>query len=177
MTAYVIRAIYNFSNLHARKSGCLTSTELSTASKRLILAMQYSTYKDEITFLEKSRSHCATLVKQLGLFIDDSKLIRCGGRIHNTPTTDATKFPHLLPSNHPVTKLIILDIHNRLHHGGVGITVTALRQIYWIPAMRQYVRRLLRCCVTCRKLMGKLYKGPEFPPLTKVRSLKPHHSP
>ena len=169
VTAYVMPAIHNFRNHHARKFGPLTSTELSTTSKSLILAIQYSAYKDEIAFLKKSRSHCPTLVKQLRLFIDDSKLIRCGGRIHNAPTTDASKFPHLLPSNHPFTKLIVLDTHNRLHHGGVGITVTTLRQMYWIPAMRQYVRRLLRRCVTCRKLMGKPYKAPESPPLPKVR--------
>ena len=35
--------------------------------------------------------------------------------------------------------------------------------------MRQYLQRLLRCCVTCRKLIYKPYKAPESPPLSKVR--------
>ena len=161
-----MRAIHNLRNPRTRKLGPLTSSELSSVSKQLIMAVQYSIYKDEIAFLNKSRSHCATLVKQLRLFTDDSKLLCCGGRIHNMPATDATKFPHLLPPNHQVTKLIVLDVHKRLHHGGVGITVTALRQI---PTIRQYVRRLLRHCVTCRKLMGKPYVAPESPPLPKVR--------
>ena len=169
VAAHVMRAIHNLRNPRTRKLGPLTSSELSSVSKQLIMAVQYSIYKDEVAFLNKSRSHCPTLVKQLCLFTDDSKLLRCGGRIHNAPATDATKFPHLLPPNHQVTKLIVLDVHKRLHHGGVGITVTALRQMYWIPTIRQYVRRLLRHCVTCRKLMGKPYVAPESPPLPKVR--------
>ena len=169
VTAYIARFIHNLRNPHARKHGPLTSSELTVASKHLVMAMQYSTYQDEIAFLQKTRSKCPPLVKQLRLFLDDSQLIRCGGRIHNAPTTEAAKFPHLLPSNHPVTKLIVLEVHNKLHHGGVGITVTALRQVYWITAIRQYVRRLLRHCVTCRKLMGRPYRAPESPPLPKVR--------
>jgi len=55
--------------------------------------MQYSAYQDEIAFLQKTTSKCPSLVKQLRLFLDDSKLIRCGDRIHNAPTTDAAKFP------------------------------------------------------------------------------------
>jgi len=169
VTAYVMRAIHNFRNSGTRMLGPLTSSELSSASKQLIMAVQYSTFKDEIAFLNKERSHCPTLVKQLHLFIDDSKLIRCGGRIHNAPTSQASKFPYLLPPNHQVTKLVALAAHKRLHHGGVSITVTALRQMYWIPAIRQYVRRLLRHCLPCRKQMGKPYVAPESPPLPKVR--------
>ena len=169
VTAYVMRAIHNFRNSGTRMLGPLTSSELSSASKQLIMAVQYSTFKDEIAFLNKERSHCPTLVKQLRLFIDESKLIRCGGRIHNAPTSQASKFPYLLPPNHQVTKLVALAAHKRLHHGGVSITVTALRQMYWIPAIRQYVRRLLRHCLPCRKQMGKPYVAPESPPLPKVR--------
>ena len=35
----------------------------------------------------------------------------------------------------PVTKMIVIDTHNKLHHGGVSVTVTALCQVYWIPAI------------------------------------------
>jgi len=168
VTAYIDCFIHNLRIPHVWKYGPLTSSELTVASKHLIMAMQYSTYQDEIAFLEETKSRCPPLVKQLRLFLDDSQLICCGGRIHNAPTTDAAKFPHLLPSNHPVTKLIVLEVHNKLHRGGVGITVTALRQIYWRLAIRQYVRRLLRHCVTCRKLIGRPYRAPEPPPLPKV---------
>ena len=65
-----------------------------------------------------------------------------------------------------------MDTHAQLHHGGVSITMTALRQIYWIPSIRQYIRKLLRRCLTCNKLMGKPYSAPDPPPLPKDRVTK-----
>ena len=87
-------------------------------------------------------------------------------------TSDLTKFPYLLPSKHPVTKLIVVDTHKKLHHGVVSITVTALRQVYWIPCIRQCVKSVIRQCVPCRKLMGKPYKSPDSPPLPKIRVME-----
>ena len=41
--------------------------------------------------------------------------------------------------------------HERLHHAGVSSTVTVIRQMYWIPAIRVYVRELLqeKMCYLC----------------------------
>ena len=96
-------------------------------------------------------------------------MIRCGGRIHNAPTSDLAKFPYLLPSRHPLTTLIIMVTHQKLHHAGASNTVTALHQVYWIPAIRQKVRKLLHQCVICNKLSGKPYRAPDPPPLPKAR--------
>ena len=48
------------------------------------------------------------------------------------------------------------------------IVCTALRQVYWIPVIRQHVRKLLCQCVICNKLSGKPYRAPDPPPLLKV---------
>ena len=70
--------------------------------------------------------------------------------------------------NH-TSKLIVYATHERIHHSGVSSTVTAIRQLYWIPAIRVYVRKLLRRCVTCARLTGKPYRLPDPPPLPKTR--------
>ena len=127
--------IHNLCRRSDLESGPLTNIELSEARIQLIISVQCSTYPEEFDFLCKNTSKCPTLVRQFCLFLDDKKLIRCGGRIHNAPTSDLTKFPYLLPSKHPVIKLIVVDTHKKLHHGGVSITVTALRQVYWIPCI------------------------------------------
>ena len=108
-------------------------------------------------------------MRQLRLYLDGDSLIRCGGRIHNAPLDQPTKFPYLLPRKHPLTDMIIKDTHKKLHHGGTAITVTAIRQVFWIPTIRQRVRSILRRCVTCAKTMGKPYKTPDPPPLPKTR--------
>ena len=103
------------------------------------------------------------LVRQLRLFLDTNGLLRCGGRIHNAPVSETIKFPYLLPSRHSL-------IHVRLCHSGTASTVTALRQSYWIPAARQYVKSILHNCVTCRKITGKPYPAPDPPPLPRLRA-------
>ena len=129
--------MYNLCRLSVLQSGPLTNRELSKAHIQLIIAVQRSTYPEEFDFLCKNTSKCPTLVRQLCLFLDDKKLICCGGRIHNAPTSNLAKFLYLLPSKYLVTKLIVVDTHKKLHHGGVSITVTALCQVYWILCRRQ----------------------------------------
>ena len=109
------------------------------------------------------------LVCQLCLFIDKQHLLHCGRRIHNAPLSETAKCPLLIPPRHPLTSLIIIDTHRKLHHSGVSNTVTALCQVYWIPAIRWCVRKLLHRCVTCNKLLGKPYRAPSPPPLPKMR--------
>ena len=108
-------------------------------------------------------------MRQLSLYLDGDSLIRCGGRIHNAPLDQLTKFSYLLSCKHPLTDMVIEDTHKKLHHGGKAVTVTAIRQVFWIPTIRQQVRSILRRCVTCAKTMGKPYKTPDPPPLPKTR--------
>lgn len=169
ITAYVLRWIHKVRKLQPNLCGPITSEEFTNAHRYLVKGVQYSSYHDELAYLLKKQSKCLPLVRQLRLYLDDKQLIRCGGRIHNAPTTELTKFPYLLPSDSLLTNMIVMDTHTKLHHGGVSVTVTAIREVYWIPAIRQYVRKLLRQCVTCNKLMGKPYRAPDSPPLPKVR--------
>ena len=172
VTAHVYRFIHNLRRRQPSRSGPLTSTEHSEARRQLIISTQHSTYSEELAFLLKKTSKSPPLVRQLRLFLDDMNLIRCGGRIHNAPTTEASKFPYLLPNKHVVTRMIVADTHEKLHHGGVSITVTALRQVYWIPCIRQCVKSVLRRCVLCRKLVGQPYRSPDPPPLPKIRVME-----
>ena len=166
--AYVLRWVHNLCK-SAKISGPLTSVELTNARRLLIKSIRSSTFQEEFAYLLKKQTKCPPLIRQLRLFLDDQHMIRCGGRIHNAPTTELSKFPYLLPANCLLTDMIAIDTHNQLHHGRVSITVTALRQVYWIPSIQQYVRKLLRRCVTCNKMMGKPYRAPDSPPLPKVR--------
>jgi len=109
------------------------------------------------------------LVRQLRLFLESDGFICCGGRIHNAPISELAKFPYLLPAKHPFTKLIVCDIHLKLCHCGLGSTVTALRQTYWVPTARQFVKYILHHSTICRCHSGKPYKPPDPPPLPKSR--------
>ena len=171
ITAYVYRFTHNIMKNNSRQYDPLTATEIDFARKQWIWNSQHQVYSAELSNLSSkpSSSQRIMLVRQLRLFIDSDGLLRCGGRIHNAPLTQLAKFPYLLPSKHPFTTLIVYAAHVKLCHSGVGSTVTALRQSYWIPTARQYVKSLLRRCVICRKHSGKSYTAPDPAPLPKVR--------
>jgi len=119
----------------------------------------------------KSNYHSSrlALVRQLRLYLNHIGLICCGCRIHNAPLLESAKFPFLLPQKDPFNSFLIWHIHKQKYHSGVSTTLTSLRQMYWVPCVRQIIRSLLRKCLTCRKLAGRLYTAPDPPPLVKAR--------
>ena len=137
VTSYVLRFIGQLRKRTLPKQVPLTVQETIAAETKWIQSCQQSTYAAELTHLISKNKPRTTLMKQLQLFLDDQRLIRCHGRIHNAPVSESSKFPLLLPANHPFTKLVFLSIHHQQVHSGVNSTLTAVRQRFWIPRARQ----------------------------------------
>ncbi|XP_006824596.1 uncharacterized protein LOC102806229, partial [Saccoglossus kowalevskii] len=169
VTAYVMRFISCVKKADTINTGLITADELKRAEHVWILNVQQQEFRDTIHELKTKHTKLGPIVQQLGLFIDEEDVLRCGSRIHNAPIEFVTKFPTLLPSNHELTKLIVLKAHSLILHGGVQSTVTQIRQQYWIPRIRQIVRSILRGCVTCRRVEGKAYANPVQAPLPSYR--------
>ena len=169
ITSYVLRFCNNLRHPTDKILGPITAKELSTARLAWVQSCQSQVYEKEIINFKENSGKRLLLVRQLRLFLDNDGYLRCGRRIHNAPIDELAKFPYLLPANHEFTKLLIYTTHVKLHHAGVNSTVTALRQSYWIPAIRQCVKKILRKCVVCIKLIGIPYRVPDPPPLPKLR--------
>ena len=154
-----------------KQTGPLTAVELHAAKMKWVKDCQQQAYYNEFTNM---CSHSPALkrlplVRQLHLFIDEDDFIRCGGRIHNAPLCQTTRFPYLLPPKHPLTAMIIRNAHVRLFHAGTNSIVTAIQQTFWIPKVRQRVRSLLRSCTICKRHGGRPYPLPDSPPLPEMR--------
>ena len=93
----------------------------------------------------------------------------CRGRIQNSLLNQEAKTPILLPPKHHGVELIIKDTHNRVLHGGVNTTLTAMRERFWIIRGRQTVKKIVRRCVRCRKVEGKHFSLPQQPDLPEER--------
>ena len=146
-TAYVLRFIRNTKQSTSKSTGPLSVQELHKAKLAWIRNCQQQVFSKEHHNITSKGSNRLLLVRQLRLFLDNSQFIRCGGRIHNAPVSELMKFPYLLPKNHPFTTFIIRDCHIKQGHAGTNSTITAIRQTYWILAVRQYVRKVIRQCV------------------------------
>ena len=79
-------------------------------------------------------------------------ILRVGGRLQNSSLSDSAKHPIILPSNHHVTKLIILDIHEKEGHVGPLHTLSVVRQHYWVVKGHVTVRKVIRKCRFCRHM-------------------------
>ncbi|XP_070535087.1 uncharacterized protein [Ptychodera flava] len=80
------------------------------AEALLITGIQAEMHVNEIAALRKTRTMREPLVRQLQLFIDRDGILRPGGRLHNAPINEETKFPILLPRNHAFTRLVIQQL-------------------------------------------------------------------
>ena len=140
VTAYVLRFIALLRKDKSDTSGPLTAKELNLAERIWTHSCQSTTFPEEIENLSSKTSRRLPLIRQLRLFLDTDNSLRCGGRIHNAPLSTSAKFPYLLPKNHPFTDFVVYSAHENILNSGVNSTMTTLRQTYWIPSIRQYVR-------------------------------------
>ena len=164
ITSWVLRFV---NNIKKKSEVCLThlkANELKIAEEHLIKSNQKNLLN------EKNISK----YNYLNLTIDQKDLIRRTGRLSLAPLPYETRSPILLDSYHPLTKLIILNIHERNKRIGYKHTLTEFRQRFWIVQGRKLVRNLLRKCIICKKIEGKSYAYPPFPPLTALQ-LKDSH--
>ena len=72
------------------------------------------------------------LRQQLGLYLDDERIWRCGGRMSNSTLSPSAQNPILLDTTHHLTKLLVLEAHERVLHDGVRETLSELRSQYWL---------------------------------------------
>ncbi|XP_025267293.1 uncharacterized protein LOC112638911 [Camponotus floridanus] len=96
--------------------------------------------------------------------LDSEGLLRVGGRLKHSILAYDERHPVLLPKGSHFTRLIVDDCYKRALHGGTQLTLSLIRQRYWIPRGRALVKEaILRClpCVrwraaTLQQLMGDL---------------------
>ena len=167
VTAYVLRFISNCR--HQKKTGSLSITDINDAALERIRSAQQTSYPDNYQCLQNKTSEKPNLARQLNLYLDEKKLLRCRGRIHNAPLEDDAKFPYLLPPKDRFTAFVIEEAHFTHIHSGLESTVTFLLQKFWIPNIRKRVRSAIYRCVICRKVSGQPYSAPDPPPLPKDR--------
>ena len=98
VTACLLRFIHNVRKPTTRNVDALSTEETNNALSLWIYDCQQTSFKQEYKQLKSKPAKRSSLVRQLRLFLDVDGYIRCGGRIHNAPLSELTRFPFLLPS-------------------------------------------------------------------------------
>ncbi|XP_076230178.1 uncharacterized protein LOC143175315 [Nomia melanderi] len=155
ITSYCLRFINNVRKSKTNKvtrsgSSSLSVVELQEAQKTLIRVVQATTFPNESLALSKNQSiPKQSPLQALAPFIDETGIIRVGGRLSNAPITYNKRHPILLPAKHHLTDLIIKGEHNRLLHAGCQQVIASLRENFWPINCTRNVKRVIRGCVRC----------------------------
>ena len=84
-------------------------------------------------------------------FLDDTGLLRVGGRFEHSLLAFSAKNQILLPRNHHFVKIYVRYIHISLSHASAQSVMAEVRQRLWVPSLKNTIKQILRSCVTCFK--------------------------
>ena len=101
-------------------------------------------------------------------------VLRVGGRLRNANIPLNAKHQMIIPKTHHVADLIMRHVHQESNHLGKNHTLSQLRRKYWIVQAGIAIKRLLRKCVVCRRLHGKVSRQKMADlPASRVKACEP----
>ena len=65
------------------------------------------------------------------------------------------KHPMIIPQDHQLCRLVIMNCHRKLNHEGTEHVRNELRLWYWIPHSRSTARKVLNDCSSCKRRRNK----------------------
>ncbi|XP_042900642.1 uncharacterized protein [Parasteatoda tepidariorum] len=156
VTAWVKRFAHNAKPNSSKLKGPISAFELQNALHSWIKTVKLLHYESEIQqLLSQNTLSKHSRIFNLNCKLNDDNLLFLQGRLQFSSDDVKTKHPVLLPSNDKFVELVILDAHVKIGHLGVDSTLTHLREQYWIIKGKQFVKKVLRNCLICRRYKVK----------------------
>ena len=90
---------------------------------------------------------------QLNLQERSDGLLECRGRIQGD-------YPIYLPDTHPYTEKLVMLSHLVALHGGVGLTMTKVREHHWVPRLRRLAKKVIKSCFGCKRFQATALTNP-----------------
>ena len=126
-----------------------------------------SAFVHEIHDLANGKAlHAKSKLLSLNPFLDQTGIMRVGGRLTHADLSYDRRHPILLPKSNTLTRLLIENEHVNSGHAGIQTTLYGLRRRYWLIDGRSQVRKIILQCARFMRvqpptpdyLMGQLPK-------------------
>lgn len=112
---------------------------------------QRGSFSEEIDSLNKHLPVSAkSKLRNLDPILDDSGILRVGGRVHLSLMPDQVKHPIVLPSHNSFVEKLVMFYHVAHSHSGIAQTWANLQHKFWIVRGKQEIKRIIRKCSQCR---------------------------
>ncbi|XP_068759706.1 uncharacterized protein [Montipora capricornis] len=84
-------------------------------------------------------------------------------------------YPIYLPDDGVFTGKLVTHFHTQTLHGRVSLTMVKVRETYWIPRLRQLVKRLIKRCYGCKRFHVSAFANtpPGYPPIDRTEGTSP----
>lgn len=138
-------------------TGPITAEEMEKAETHWIRFIQLHSFGHEISKLKANRTvPKSSPLLNLTPFIDDNGILRMHGRVQNVELIQQTN-AIILPSKSRFAFLVIRDAHEQqVNHGGVQLTLRAIRNRFYIIHARSQVNKVISRCIVCFRSKKRL---------------------
>lgn len=154
--AYVLRFAHNCRKPENKRKDYLQIHEINNSLTLLIKIAQQQSFPSEINTLKLGNSlTLKSNLLQLAPFVDNTGVLRVGGRLDNSDCDFNKKHPALLNGKHHFTKMLMENEHLRLFHAGPQLLLSSFREQFWPISGRILARSIVRKCILCTRLRGR----------------------
>ncbi|XP_028414082.1 uncharacterized protein LOC114537159 [Dendronephthya gigantea] len=160
--------------------------EMLNAEMKIIKSVQRRYFHEDLSRLMtmSGDSQNTPIVKKSSQLSKLDPIIRdgivcVGGRLSNSPLSEESKHPIILPKDSQVSQLVALYFHHISGHSGMEHVLSLIRQRFWIIGAQKMLKRILNRCVNCKRRQGHVGEQkmanlpeqrvtPDHPPFTFV---------
>ena len=110
-------------------------------------------------FIKRAQSRCEGKEEfeedrlQLNLQLNERGIYECRGRVQGD-------IPIYVPDEDVPAEKLVTHAHSGTVHGGALLTMTKIREKYWIPRLRRLTKCVIRRCHGCKRFQVKAYADP-----------------
>lgn len=142
--AWILRFISKLRNKSQQCADYLITIELNNSTDHLIQCIQRHEFAQEYKSLQQKKIvFSKSRIYKLSPYLDEKGIIRVGGRLKKSNLPSNMKNPAIIPYSGRFTHLIIDEAHLTTLHGGARLTLSYLRQRYWIISGNRAVKSRL----------------------------------
>ena len=154
ITAWVTRFLHNLKAKQERRQGPLTTEEIQ---------QQISWWLKREQLRNEGSDQAREDKQRLNLQKNEQGLLKCQGRIQG-------ENPIYIPPESPLAEKLVMHEHKRTLHGGVSMTMSAVREKYWIPRLRRLTKKVRSHCNGCKRFQTTAFAKPPTGNLPKDRT-------
>ncbi|KAL4009472.1 hypothetical protein ACER0C_003324 [Sarotherodon galilaeus] len=149
------RFVREFKGFQSRTNESTNLEERREAEIFIIKLVQEDAFAEDIKKIRGKKEHTLSRhnrLRQLNAFLDETNVLRVGGRLSQSALHHDVKHPAILPKKSHASALLVKHHHERIHHQGRGMTMNELRANgIWVLGCGSVVSSHIYKCVKCRR--------------------------